>query len=151
MKLNVTLLILRIYLGVIFAFAAISKLRQGAAFPETLKGYLTYALQTAHPFYAALLKTVILPHVATFAWLDLVAECCVAVALLTGTATRLASVVAMFLLVNYMFSKGLWWWNPASNDGPDFMIALVIFIGAAGRTFGVDAWFVRRWARGVLW
>jgi len=80
-----------------------------------------------------------------------VVETAVAIALITGTATRLAAVVAMLLVTNYMFAKGLWWWNPSSNDGAFFMIALVVAICAAERTFGFDAILAKRWPNVVFW
>lgn len=143
---------LRIYLGVIFAFAVYPKLRAGPAFAAMLNGFLTrVGLQNAHPFYQRILTTVIIPHLSAFAVLDVIAEVAVAIALITGTGTRLAAAIAMFLVTNYMLAKGLWWWNPSSNDGAFFMIALVLAICAAGRVFGVDSLLARRWPRSILW
>jgi uncharacterized membrane protein YphA (DoxX/SURF4 family) len=143
---------LRIYVGAIFAFAAIPKLTAGAAYPAMMTGFLTnVGLQNAHPFYRQILSDLIVPHAAAFAVLVVAAESGIALALITGTATRLAAVVAMFLSTNYMFAKGLWWWNPSSNDGAFFMIALVLAICAAGRTFGIDAVLARRWPKSVVW
>jgi uncharacterized membrane protein YphA (DoxX/SURF4 family) len=143
---------LRIYLGVIFALGVYPKLVAGHEFVARLNGFLTaVALQSAHPFYKQILTNAILPHLSTVATLVVVAKCAVALAMITGTSTRLAAIVAMFLLTNYMMAKGLWWWNPASNDGAFFMIALVLAICAAGRTFGVDAILARRWPKSVLW
>ncbi|HLJ82679.1 MAG TPA: DoxX family membrane protein [Candidatus Eremiobacteraceae bacterium] len=143
---------LRVFLGVIFAIAVRPKLMAGPAFAGMLRGFLSnVGLQNAHPFYQAIIANTLLPHVDVIAVLVVIAETCVAVALITGTATRLAGVVAMFLVTNYMFAKGLWWWNPSSNDGADFMIALALVIGAAGRTWGVDAHLARKWPRVPLW
>ncbi|HXN08673.1 MAG TPA: DoxX family protein [Candidatus Acidoferrales bacterium] len=143
---------LRIYLGLIFAIAVYPKLRMGPSFAGALNGFLTHmGLQNAEPFYQHFLTIVVLPHVSTFAILIVVAETVVAIALITGTATRLAALVAMLLVTNYMFAKGLWWWNPSSNDGAFFMIALVLAICAAGRTFGIDARLAKRWPHSVLW
>ena len=146
------LVVLRIYLGVIFAFAVWPKLRLGVAFPHQLAGFLTaVGLQNAHPFYQTFLTAVVIPHVTVFAFLVMLGECFVALAMLTGTVTRLAGVVAMFLVTNYMFAKGLWWWNPSSNDSAFFFISLAMIIGAAGRSCGVDVYLARRWPRSVLW
>lgn len=143
---------LRIYVGVIFAIAVYPKLMAGAAFPSMLHGFLSnVGLQNAHPFYRQILSEFILPHVATVAMLVVVAEMAVALALITGTATRAAAIVVMFLSTNYMFAKGLWWWSPSSNDGAFFAIALVLAICAAGRTFGFDSALARRWPHSILW
>jgi uncharacterized membrane protein YphA (DoxX/SURF4 family) len=144
--------VLRVFLGVIFAIAVRPKLMAGPAFAGILRGFLTnVGLQNAHPFYQSIITNSLLPHIDVIATLVVIAESCVAVALITGTATRLAGLVAMFLVTNYMFTKGLWWWNPSSNDGADFMIALALVIGAAGRTWGVDALLAKKWPRVPLW
>ncbi len=149
---NIALAGLRIYLGLIFAIAVYPKLRMGPSFAGALNGFLTHTgLQNAEPFYQHFLTVVVLPHVSAFAILIVVAETAVAIALITGTATRLAALLAMLLVTNYMFAKGLWWWNPSSNDGAFFMIALVLAICAAGRTLGVDARLAKRWPHSVLW
>ncbi len=149
---NYVLAGLRIYLGIIFAFAVYPKLLTGPAFVHSLNGFLTHVgSQNAQPFYQRFLASQVIPHVATFAALIVVAETAVAISMITGTATRVSAAVAMFLLTNYMLAKGLWWWNPSSNDGALFMIALALGLCAAGRTFGVDAQLAKRWPRSILW
>ncbi|HET9341593.1 MAG TPA: DoxX family membrane protein [Candidatus Eremiobacteraceae bacterium] len=151
MKANNALVLLRLFLGVTFAIAVYPKLAAGAQYPVMLRAFLErFALANAHPFYAAFLSGTVLPHIATFGVLIQIAETFVALALISGTATRLAAVVAMFLVTNYMFAKGLWWWYPSSNDAADFMIALALIIGSAGRTFGVDALLAERFPK-VPW
>ena len=143
---------LRIYLGVIFAIAVYPKLMAKPSFAVILNGFLThFALQNAQPFYQRILQNLIIPNVSTIATLIVVGEVAVAIAMVTGTATRLAAVIAMFLATNYMFSKGLWWWNPSSNDAAFFMIALVLALSAAGRTFGIDSILAKRWPHSILW
>jgi uncharacterized membrane protein YphA (DoxX/SURF4 family) len=68
-----------------------------------------------------------------------------------GLFTRLASVVALILCVNYMFAKGEWLWSPSSNDAAFATIGLALLIGAAGRTLGLDALLARRRPRSPLW
>lgn len=143
---------LRIYLGVIFAIAVYPKLMAGPAFANQLSGFLThFGLQNAQPFYQRILSDFIIPNVSTFAILVVVGEVVVALAMIAGFTTRFAALIAMFLATNYMFAKGLWWWNPSSNDGAFFAIALVLGITAAGRTLGVDALLAKRWPRSILW
>ena len=152
MKAINALVLLRLFLGVIFAFAVAPKIAAGSAFSDQLQGFLTgFAMHNAHPFYRAFLSTTVLPNVRVFSVLVVLGETCVSIALLTGTLTRLAGVVAMFLVTNYMFSKGLWWWNPSSDDGAFFMIALALVLGAAGRTAGIDAILARRRPSSMLW
>lgn len=107
--------------------------------------------QHAQPLYQHFLTTVVIPNMATYATMVTIGETFVAIAMLAGVATRLGGAVAMFLVLNYMLAKGMWFWLPASNDAAYFFIALALIIGAAGRTFGVDAVLARRWPRVPLW
>jgi uncharacterized membrane protein YphA (DoxX/SURF4 family) len=152
MRTNNALAVLRIYLGVIFAIAVRAKIAAGPAYPGMLQGFLAHVgLTNGQSFYVPFLANTVIPHIGIFAVLVIVAETCVAIALITGTATRLAGVVAMFLVMNYMFAKGMWWWYPASNDSADFFIALALVIGAAGRTCGFDAKLAARFPRVPFW
>lgn len=143
---------LRIYLGVVFLVAAWPKLTADGGFTPRLEGFLNnMALNSAHGFYHGFLESVVLPNASLFTALVIVTEVFVAVALITGTATRLAAGVAMFLTLNYMFAKGMWFWTPASNDAAFFFIGLVLLLGAAGRSYGVDEWLNRRYPDVPLW
>jgi len=71
--------------------------------------------------------------------------------LLAGAATRAGCLGAMFLTLNYMFSKGAWFWWPSSNDAAFFFIALTLALGSAGRVFGVDQYLARRWPAVPAW
>jgi uncharacterized membrane protein YphA (DoxX/SURF4 family) len=79
------------------------------------------------------------------------AELTAGLLLLVGAATRLAALIGIVLLLNYMFAKGMWPWTPASNDGAFIMIAAAVLLAGAGRSLGVDAVLARRWPRGPLW
>lgn len=143
---------LRLYLGGIFLMAVWPKLTAEGGFSPRLAGFVeNVALGNAHGFYRPFVESIVLPRADLFALLVVLGELFVAVALLTGTVTRLAAAVAMFLVLNYMFAKGMWFWVPASNDAAFFFIALVLLLGAAGRSFGVDAWLHRRYPGVPLW
>ena len=76
-------------------------------------------------------------------------EAFAAISLLTGTMTRVGAAVAMFL--NYMLAEGRMFWSPDSEDAAVFFIALVVFLGRAGRVWGVDAYLAKRWPKSALW
>ena len=144
------LVILRIYLGVIFLRAAWPKLHSD--FTPVLAGFLeNVALEKAHPFYLDFVQRVVLPNSSVFAELVTWGELLVGVTLILGLVTRLSAAAALFLTLNYMLAKGAWWWTPSSNDAALNMIALALLIGAAGRTFGLDAFLAQRWPRSGLW
>ena len=68
-----------------------------------------------------------------------------------GKLTRVGATVAMFLFLNYMLAKGRMFWAPDSQDAAVFFIALVVFLGRAGRVWGVDAYLAKRWPKSPLW
>lgn len=142
----------RLFLGVIFAVAVYHKFTAGPpGFSVTLAGFLQHMLPDAHPLYQAFVHAVVLPNVRTFAILVMAGELFVAIGMLFGVATRLASVVAVCLLLNYMLAKGLNFWTPSSNDAADIILAIVVGVGAAGRVFGVDRVLAQRWPNIPLW
>jgi uncharacterized membrane protein YphA (DoxX/SURF4 family) len=75
----------------------------------------------------------------------------VGVLLVLGLFSRMAAVIALLLVVNYMLAKGAWFWYPSSNDAAFGMIAIALLIGAGGRTLGLDTLVARRWPRSPLW
>ncbi len=144
------LVLLRVYLGVIFLVAAWPKLR-GDFTPE-LTGFLQkVALENGHPFYREFVQRVLLPNASLFATVVTWGELLVGLTLLLGLITRFSAGVALVLTVNYMLAKGAWLWTPSSNDAAFAIISLALLIGAAGRTFGVDAFLARRWPRSPFW
>ena len=143
---------LRIYLGIIFLVAVTPKLTARPDFTPRLVGFLeNVALTQGHAFYQAFIEGTVIPHAAGFATLVVAAELAAGLLLLLGAATRLAALISIVLLLNYMFAKGMWPWTPASNDGALIMIALAVLLTGAGRLLGVDAALARRWPRVPCW
>ena len=135
-----TLLVLpRVYLGMIFLVAVFAKLTAPPGFATVLTGYLhAVALVQGFPWYQEVVRSVILPHASLFAALVTVGEVFVGVGMLFGIATRAAAAVAIFLLLNYLCSKGMPMWAPASNDTADIILALTVGLGNAGLVYGLD-------------
>jgi uncharacterized membrane protein YphA (DoxX/SURF4 family) len=144
------LILPRLFLGVIFSVAAYSKIA-GGGFAGHVSGFLSQVLVNSTPAYQAFTRAVVLPHVGIVATLIVIGEAFVGIAMLAGFATRLASVVAVLLLANYMLAKGMTLWSPASNDAADIMLAIIVGVGAAGSVWGVDAALKRRYPRIPLW
>jgi len=140
----------RLFLGVIFSYAALSKISRGD-FPAHLSTFLSQALPNATSVYQSFAHAVILPNLTTIATLVLIGETLVSIGMILGIATRFASVVAILLLLNYMFAKGMALWIPGSNDAADIILAIVVGVGAAGRAWGLDAFLARRYPNVPLW
>jgi thiosulfate dehydrogenase (quinone) large subunit len=138
---------LRIYLGLVFLSASIPNLRGGYA--PNLSAFLNdVALTKSAEFYREFLQAVVVPNVPLFATLIPWGELLVGITLLLGLATRLSAAGALLLLVNCMLARGA---LGTSNDAALAAMALAILVGAAGRTFGIDAVLARRWPRSPLW
>ena len=133
----------RIYLGISFLFSD-----HGNARPNELTGFLKYALRHGYGWYQNLLNSVVVPHSATFGMLVVIAEIYVGIALVLGITTRLAALVALFLLINYLCAKGAVPWGPGI-DQSDIILALIILLSDAGRTLGLDKLIARRFPK--LW
>jgi uncharacterized membrane protein YphA (DoxX/SURF4 family) len=125
----------RVYLGVSFFFSD-----HGNAQPNELTGFLKFAAKNGYSWYQYFLNSFVGPHSATFGTLVVVAEIYVGIALVIGFTTRLASCVALLLLLNYMCAKGALPWGPGI-DQSDIVLVLIILFSDAGRIFGLDRLF----------
>lgn len=137
---RVALAFLRVCLGIIFLLSSWAKI-QGSGTPP---------LSGGHPFYQEFLRQVVgsdVAFAALIAWLELL----VGTTLTLGIVTRFSAALALLLSVNSMLAKGGWFWTPASAEAAYSAIAVALLLGAAGRTFGLDALLARRWPRSVFW
>ncbi|PYL04121.1 MAG: hypothetical protein DME32_02445 [Verrucomicrobia bacterium] len=146
------LVILRIYLGVILFITDLGKLMRDTPFANEMLNFLRgVTTRRASGPYLHFVQQVVIPHASIFSYLVMTGELFAAVSLLTGTVTRLGAAVAMVLFLNYMMAKGRWFWSPDSEDAAVFFIALVVFLGRAGRAWGIDSYLARRWPSSPLW
>jgi len=135
----------RVYLGISFLFSD-----HGNAQPNELAGFLKFAMRNGYGWYQNLLNSVVIPHSATFGTLVVVAEIYVGIALVIGFTTRLASCVALFLLLNYMCAKGAVPWG-LGIDQSDIILAVIILFSDAGRIFGIDKLLTDRFPKLWIW
>jgi uncharacterized membrane protein YphA (DoxX/SURF4 family) len=133
----------RIYLGISFFFSD-----HGNATPNELAGFLKFGLRNGYSWYQSFLNSVVVPHSATFGTLVVMAEIYVEIALVIGFSTRVATCVALFLLLNFMCAKGAAPWGPGI-DQSDIVLAFIILFSDAGRIFGIDKLLAGRFPK--LW
>ena len=146
------LVILRVYLGVILFITNFGKLFRDEPFSVEMLGFLGgVTRRPALAPYLHFIQDIVVPHASLFSYLVMTGEAVAAISLLTGTLTRVGAAVAMFLFLNYMLAKGRMFWSPDSEDAAVFFIALVVFLGRAGRTFGIDHYLAKRWPKNPLW
>jgi thiosulfate dehydrogenase (quinone) large subunit len=141
------LAILRVYLGVAFLLSALPKFERDPK-PELI-GFLQNALERAQPFYQEFVRGVMLPNAGAFAALIAWGELIVGVTLILGVLTRFSAALALVLALNYLFARGAW--SPNSYDAACVAISVALIIGAAGRTWGLDALLAKRRPRSVFW
>ena len=144
------LVVLRLHLGVILLLTVLGKLTADEPFSGPMLQFLARGAERPG-FYGDFLRAIVIPHAKLFSWLVMSGELFAGLSLLLGVATRLGAGVAMFLFLNYMLAKGRLFWSPDSEDAAVFFSALVVLIGAAGRTLGVDAVLRRKWPSVPFW
>ena len=79
------------------------------------------------------------------------AEAVVGSALILGLLTRLSAAGALLMLVQRRISQQLQLGVVEQPEVAWGCVALALIIGAAGRTFGLDALLAKRWARSPFW
>lgn len=143
--------LLRISLGALFLRSAWAKIQAGAQWPDRMVGFLHSVDKGAPEFYRQFVDTVVVPNAPAFAWAVLMGELYVGVALLLGLTTRLASLVGLAMVANFMLAKGNEFWLPTNHDSLFVLILLALMFSGAGRVWGVDKFLARHWPRGPLW
>ncbi len=143
MKLNyISLLLLRLSISYIWLEAGISKLLNPKfieSFPNTITGF---AENTIFDFYADFLNSSVLPHSQLFAQLTVWGEILAGVAFLLGFPMLIATLVGIFMNVNYFL---------VSTAAPSqFVNILLIFsqfaayANGAGSFWGLSAKLVKK-------
>jgi thiosulfate dehydrogenase (quinone) large subunit len=137
---GLALFLARVYVGQFLLQTGLTKLTRGFLWGGALLPQLErFAAGTPHAWYKAWLVNVVIPHEHLFAVLTSLGETLAGLALVIGALTRFSAVAGIFMVGNYLFSKG--WWNPAASHDKDFIVLLaVILIGGAGNYWGIDRW-----------
>jgi thiosulfate dehydrogenase (quinone) large subunit len=143
------LTILRVYLGVILLYTVTGKLTASSPFTDEMLGFINFEIKGGRPaaFYTSFLQSVVIPNAKLVSYLVMTGELIAGLGFLLGAFTRAAALIAMVLFVNYMLTKGRWFWSPDSEDAAVFFIALILFLGRAGRFFGLDTRLAKLWPR----
>ena len=137
---GLALFLARVYVGQFLLQTGLTKLTRGFLWGGALLPQLErFAAGTPHAWYKAWLVNVVIPHEHLFAILTSLGETLAGLALVIGALTRFSALTGIFMVGNYLFSKG--WWNPAASHDKDFIVLLVvILIGGAGNYWGIDGW-----------
>jgi thiosulfate dehydrogenase (quinone) large subunit len=124
--------------GLYFLVSALRKLTGGwLTSPDQMMQFLQKNGEQMPATYAGFIDNVVAPNAGTFALLIALGETVVGVSLLLGLLTRVGSIVAVWLLANFMLAKGLPNFE-GSMDRLMLLMCIVFGAAAAGLTWGLD-------------
>ncbi|MDJ0940206.1 MAG: DoxX family membrane protein [Woeseiaceae bacterium] len=128
------LVLLRVYTGVFFLYFGIVKVIGGV----NVEGFLNAVSDNTFGFYRPVVENVILPASGVFGFLVTAGEVLLGISLILGLATRYASFLGAFMVLNFWFAKGQGILDAQNHDVIWFVILVVLGGLHAGRTMGLD-------------
>lgn len=136
------LALLRITLGVIVLVTWFDNLDKDLYTGDGLTGLISWLFSedgngSSLGFYESLLDTLVVPIAGLVSKVQLVVELAIGIGLLIGFATRLFSLAAALFFVSLFlgyFGGSEWIWTYVLLT----MASVAVFLGYAGRSFGVD-------------
>jgi len=143
-QLAASIALLRITLGIIILVAWYKNITSRIYSADGMIGYFDWLFDSENgndssfTFYKTILDTIVVPIADNFSIFMLVAEFAIGLGLLLGAFTRFFSLLSILLFFNFFLSHigGLEWiWSYVLL----VMTSLVIFLGYAGRKWGIDA------------
>jgi uncharacterized membrane protein YphA (DoxX/SURF4 family) len=144
------LAIVRLTIGAMFVGVFFENLGKGLYTPSGYAGLINYYIQHDHApaIWKAIMATAA-SHSAMAAPLQGMTEISLGVLLVLGLLTRPAGLVACGLLASLWVSEWgtSWIWELLVPT----LAALGIAVGAAGRTWGIDAFLARRRPNSLWW
>jgi uncharacterized membrane protein YphA (DoxX/SURF4 family) len=141
----------RIFLGVLFLETWVENLVKGLYWTNGYVDFIrNYADKNVLPLYPTILDKVVIPHAAFFSKAQMFTELVIiGLFLLVGFLTPVAGVVAGLFALNLLLATrgtGDWWGTYALL----LVLAFLVGLAQAGRTWGIDAWLADRNARPSL-
>ena len=149
--------VLRIVVGVWFVKAVWTKLTlaylwDAIPYPAVSPRFLAFHPKRIAEFaagnplgwYKDFLEGTVLPNSRTFATLQTFGEAAVGLGLILGLLTGLGALVGLFLSLNYGLASQ---WMSFGQQGFHVLLvtSMIVFLSArAGRTWGIDAWLLRK-------
>ncbi|MGA8142853.1 MAG: TQO small subunit DoxD [Candidatus Acidiferrales bacterium] len=147
---RIGLAIVRLTIGVMFVWVFFENLGKGLYKPSGYAGLISYYIQHDHApaVWKAIMATAA-SHSAMAAPLQGLTEISLGVLLVLGLFTRPAGLVACGLLASLWISEWgtAWIWELLVPT----LASLAIAVGAAGRTWGLDAFLARRRPSSLWW
>jgi uncharacterized membrane protein YphA (DoxX/SURF4 family) len=148
-QLEIGIALLRMTLGIIILATWYQNITSGFYTSNGITEYINWLFDSTNgngsslTFYKLILDTIISPIAGVFAIFMLVIEFAIGLGLLLGLFTRFFSLLSIFIFFNFFlayFGGFEWIWNYVLL----VMSSLVIFIGHAGRKWGIDT-YLQKW------
>ncbi|HEU4383535.1 MAG TPA: DoxX family membrane protein [Anaeromyxobacteraceae bacterium] len=145
-----TLAVIRIAIGAMFVWVFFENLLKGAYTPAGYRGVVQYYLEkgTAPGVWKGVMSFAA-SHAAVAGPLQAASELVFGIALVTGTASRLAAAAAAGFLFTLWLSElgAAWIWELLIPT----ITAAALAATRPGRTWGLDALFSRKWPKLPIW
>ena len=144
------LAIVRLTIGAMFVWVFFENLGKGLYTPSGYAGLINYYIQHDHaPAIWKAIMAAAASHSAMAAPLQAMTEILLGVLLVLGLLTRPAGLIAFGYLASLWVSEWgtSWIWELLVPT----LAALGIAVGAAGRTWGIDAFLARRRPSSIWW
>jgi len=148
-QLEMGIALLRMTLGLIILVTWYQNITSGFYTSNGITEYIKWLFDPTNgngsslTFYKLILDTIISPITGVFAVFMLVIEFSIGLCLLLGLFTRFFSLLSIFIFFNFFlayFGGFEWIWNYVLL----VMSSFVIFIGHAGRKWGIDT-YLQKW------
>jgi uncharacterized membrane protein YphA (DoxX/SURF4 family) len=152
---QIQILILRLAIGGLFLHLGLGKIHEGwLNSPESLASSLENYHQHAAGPQLYYLDHVAMPYARIWSTLMAIGETAVGVSFLLGLLTRLSSIAAIFMVLNFHAATGnLFSLNFFGSPWACFLLAglLVVFLARGGRWAGLDALLAKSNSKGAFW
>ncbi len=143
-QIEIGIALLRMTLGIIILLAWYKNITSGFYSADNLTEFFNWLFDSERgnnsslTFYKSILDKIIVPIADIFAIILLVLEFAIGLGLLFGLFTRFFGLLSMLLFFNFFlshFGGHEWIWNYVLL----FMTSLAVFLGRAGRKWGIDS------------
>ncbi|HMD13423.1 MAG TPA: DoxX family protein [Bacteroidota bacterium] len=152
---NIQILFIRLAIGGLFLNMGLEKYHGGwlsssQVLLDSLQHYLLHATGAQMTY----LNYIAIPYAGMWSKLMTIGELAVAVSLLLGLFTRLSSLIAIFMVLNFSAANGnLFSWNFFGSPWAALLLAglLATFLARSGRWIGLDALLAKSNSGSILW
>jgi uncharacterized membrane protein YphA (DoxX/SURF4 family) len=144
------LALVRVTIGAMFVWVFFENLGKGLYTSAGYAGLISYYIKASHcPAAWKAVMGLAANHAAIAAPMQGLTEISLGILLLIGLLTRPAAFVAFLFLGSLWISEfgTSWIWELLVP----VLACLGLFIGRAGRKWGVDAWLAQRWPSSLWW